>query len=441
MTTLATLAPETAASAPAQLLSELIRFRSANPPGAERDCILYLQSLLDAAGFATRLVARDSERPNLVARLPGRGDAPPLLMHGHVDVVPAAPEGWQRDPFGGEVADGFVWGRGALDMKGAVAMIVAAALRAAGEAEAPAADLVLALMVDEETGSDHGAAFLVSEHAELFAGVRYAIGEGGAMRMKLMGREVYPVQVAEKQVCWIRATFTGEGGHASFAPRGGAAGKLAKAVAHIEEHPLPVHMTPVVSQMLSALLPQWQWVERARGASLLADLASRTPVAAALSPLVRNTACPTILESGDQVNVAPASARLTIDARLLPGFTPDRLFSELEPALRDHAELEVLRFDRGLKEPDLALFALLEGVLHDADPSALAVPLLLPAVTDGRFFALLGIQHYGFSPMRLTPGLDFRRLIHGVDERIPVEDVEFGTACIHEVIRRYRTSA
>jgi acetylornithine deacetylase/succinyl-diaminopimelate desuccinylase-like protein len=433
--------PRAAASQPAQLLADLIRFRSINPPGAERDCILYLQRLLDAGGFETRLVASDPERPNLVARLPGRGDAPPLLLHGHVDVVPAPADGWRQDPFEGEVADGFLWGRGTLDMKGGVAMMVAAALRAARGAAAPASDLVLALMVDEETGSDLGAAFLVSEHADLLAGVRYAIGEGGGARMKVMGREVYPIQVAEKQVCWIRATFTGQGGHASFAPRGGAAGKLAKAVAHIDTHPLPVHITPVVTQMLSALLPPWQWIDRARGAELVADVITRTSLAPSLDPLVRNTACPTILECGHQVNVAPTSARLTIDARLLPGFTPDQVFAELEPALRGHVELEVLRFDQGLKDPDLALFPLLAGVLHDADPTPPAIPLLLPAVTDGRFFARLGIQHYGFNPMRSTPNLELQRLIHGVDERIPVDDVEFGTACIHEVIRRYGTSA
>jgi len=175
-----TLTPQAAASQPARLLSELIRFRSENPPGAEHECILYLQSLLAAAGFETKLVSRDPERPNLIARLAGRGEAPPLLMHGHIDVVPAAAEDWLRDPFGGEVADGAVWGRGALDMKGPVAMIVAAALRAAGDPAAPAADLVLALMVDEEAGSDDGAALLVSEHAELFQRVRYAIGEGVA---------------------------------------------------------------------------------------------------------------------------------------------------------------------------------------------------------------------------------------------------------------------
>ena len=259
------------------------------------------------------------------------------------------------------------------------------------------------------------------------------------MRARLMGRSVYPIEVAEKQVCWFRATFTGEGGHASFAPRGGAAVKLAKAITHIEAHPLPVHITPVVNQMLSVLAPAWQWADRVHGAALLADLASRTPLAQALSPLVRNTACPTILECGNQVNVAPTSARLTIDARLLPGFTPDTLFSELAPALTGHTELEVLRFDQGLKEPDLALFPLLEGVLSDADPSARAIPLLNPTVTDGRFFARLGIQHYGFTPMRVTAGENFGRLIHAVDERIPVEDVEFGAACMHETIRRYGT--
>jgi acetylornithine deacetylase/succinyl-diaminopimelate desuccinylase-like protein len=432
------LSPEHAAENPAMLLFRLLRFKSVNPPGNEGACVEFLRDLLAAAGFETRLIASAPERPNLIARLPGRGEAPPLLFHGHLDVVPARDEArWRHGPFSGRIAEGMVWGRGAIDMKGGIAMMVAAALRARAEGGA-AGDLLLALTVDEETGSDHGAAFLVRNHAEVFAGVRYAIGEFGGVRTKLFGRQVYPVQVAEKQPCWLRVSWRGSAGHGALTSSDGVITQLAAAVSKIERAPLPVHVTPVVAEMLNGIFEGRPGIRHLLGRRLVLDRLTRMDLGARLGPLVRNTATPTILNAGDQVNVVPDRAQLTIDARLLPGHSPESLIAELEPALGRHCELEVLRYDAGLWQPDMGLFGTLAEVLRQVDPGAHVVPMLMPAMTDGRFYARLGIQHYGFLPMRPPADLDVTKLIHSIDERIPIESVDFGTACLHQLLRRYR---
>ena len=208
---------------PAELLAQLLRFDTTNPPGNERECIDWVRGLLEGLGCEVKVLAAEPGAPELVARLEGEGSSPPLLLQGHVDVV-AAPGDWRHPPFGGEQHDGFVWGRGALDMKGGVAMMLAAFMRAKAAGRRPPGDVILCLMADEEAGSALGAEFLVREHPELFDGVRYSIGEFGAFRMDVAGRAFYPVMVAEKQVCWTRATLRGRAGHGSMPVRGGAMG-------------------------------------------------------------------------------------------------------------------------------------------------------------------------------------------------------------------------
>src|ERR1700744_111709 len=207
--------------APGELAQQLIRFDTAAPGGRERDVIAWLAPQLEAAGLDVQVLARDPERPNIVARLKGRGEAPPLLLHGHVDVVPVTGQNWSVDPFAGEVRDGVLWGRGALDMKGGVAMLVAAVLRAA-QGPPPAGDIVLCVLSDEEQGSDFGARFLVDEHADLFAGVRHAIGEFGGFSFPMIGKRVYPIEVAEKQRAVVRLLAEGDAGHG--APGGAGSG-------------------------------------------------------------------------------------------------------------------------------------------------------------------------------------------------------------------------
>jgi acetylornithine deacetylase/succinyl-diaminopimelate desuccinylase-like protein len=431
------------APAPAELLTRLIRFDTTNPPGNEAECVRWVTGLCDQAGLETRIVAKDDARLNLVARLKGRGEAPPLLLQGHVDVVTVADQEWQHDPFGGELIDGEIWGRGALDMKGGVAMMLGATLAVAESGEPPPGDVILCVLADEEALSPYGARFLVEEHAELFSGVKHAIGEFGGARMDVAGMRTYPIQVAEKQICWTQVTIRGPGGHGSLPMRGGAMARLGRLLTALDGNRLPVHVTQVpraMVQALAAALPQG-------GPELEEALLNPERTDATLDALgqqgelfdgmLHNTVNATIVRGGEKFNVIPSELHLELDGRLLPGQTPDDLFGELRDLIGDdglHFEAE---HEPGAAEADLSLLPLLSEVLESADPGAIAMPMLLPAVTDGRFFAQLGIQTYGFLPMRLPPEIPFMKLIHAADERVPASEIGWGTDRIAEVIRRY----
>jgi acetylornithine deacetylase/succinyl-diaminopimelate desuccinylase-like protein len=428
---------------PAELLRNLIRFDTTNPPGNERACISYIEELIGAAGIESVIRARDPERPNLIARLPGRGTAPPLLLQGHVDVVSTAGQTWSHPPFEAVEADGCIWGRGAIDMKGGVAMMLSAFLRARAEGLEPAGDVVFCALADEEGMSGYGAEWLVHEHAELFEGVRFAIGEFGGFTSHLSGRRVYPIEVAEKQLCTVRLTVRGKPGHGSMPVRGGAMARLGQVLERLDRRRLPVHVTPVVRQMVEAMavaLPGPQAAAlrlllRPRLTNLLLDrIGERSRM---LDPLLHNTVSPTVLQCDDKFNVIPAAVMAVLDGRLLPGFGPGDLLAELRALLGDDVELEVVRFDPGPPEPDMTLFPTLAGILDRADPGSTATPLLMPGVSDARFFARLGIQTYGFLPMKLPAGFDFWSGVHGADERIPVDAVGFGAQAVYEALGRF----
>jgi acetylornithine deacetylase/succinyl-diaminopimelate desuccinylase-like protein len=429
--------------APAELLQRLIRFDTTNPPGAERECIGFLEGLARDAGLDTRILALDDERPNLVVRLPGDGSAPPLLMQGHVDVVSTAGQRWAHPPFEGVLEDGYVWGRGALDMKGGVAMMVSAVLRAAAGDARPAGDVVLAVVSDEEAGGDCGARFLVERHPELFDGIEYGIGEFGGFTMDVAGRRFYPIQVLEKQMCWMRATVRGPGGHGSLPMRGGTMARMAKLLRDLDRNRLPVHVTDVPRRMISEVATQLPAPARPVVRGLLNPRLTDRIIGAlgdagkGFDPMLHNTVNATILRSGDKVNVVPSEATVELDGRVLPGYGPDDIVRELRGVVGDDVEIEVGRFEAAPAEADYALFDLLGGVLRDEDPTGTPVPMLLAGVTDGRIFAKLGIQTYGFLPMQLPKEMRFTELIHGADEKVPAESVEFGTGCISAVLERY----
>jgi acetylornithine deacetylase/succinyl-diaminopimelate desuccinylase-like protein len=428
---------------PAELLQRLIRFDTTNPPGNERACVEFVRDLLDEAGLETTIVARDSERPNLVARVPGAGTAPPLLLQGHVDVVPTTGQQWSRDPFGGELADGFIHGRGTLDMKGAVAMMVSAVLRVVEQGVRPRGDIVLAVLSDEEAGGDAGALHLVTERPDLLDGVKYAMGEFGGFSLDVGGRRFYPIQVDEKRVCWTRATVRGPGGHASMPIRGGAMAKTAALLRTLDRRRLPVHVTPVVERTIEGIAgelptPHALVLRRLLDPRLtdrvLGVLGERGRL---FDPVLHNTVSPTIVHGGDKINVVPSEVTIELDARLLPGQTSDDVLAELRALVGDDVEFEIGRAEPGPPEPDFGLFDLLAGVLREADPTGTPIPLLLAAVTDGRHFGRLGIQTYGFTPMQLPADFRFTELIHAADERIPAGAVAFGTDAIFRVLERY----
>jgi len=428
---------------PAELLQELIRFDTTNPPGAEAACVEYVRGLLEAAGIETETYAADPARPNLIARLRGDDSASPLLLQGHVDVVTTVDQQWTHPPFEGRLADGCVWGRGALDMKGGVAMMVAAVLRAQAEAVRLPRDVVLAVLSDEEGGGDLGARFLVERHPELFAGVRHALGEFGGFSLTLGGRRFYPIQVAEKQICWLRATVRGPGGHGALVNRGGTMARVGKLLRDLDRRQLPVHVTPVVRQMLETMadaLPRKEaLVFRSLTRPALAPRALRLlgAQAALFEPMLRNTVNATIVRGGEKINVVPSRVELELDGRALPGFTPDDLVAELREAVGADVEFELVRHDAGPGAPDLSRFETLAAILRELDPDGIPVPLLQVGVTDARFFfARLGIQTYGFLPLRLPEEFRFLRLIHAADERVPVDALEFGAEAVYRAIRR-----
>jgi acetylornithine deacetylase/succinyl-diaminopimelate desuccinylase-like protein len=427
---------------PVELLQKLIQFDTTNPPGNEAECVAFIRRLLADAGVEAKILAKATERPNLVARLPGRGDAPPFLLYGHVDVVTTENQEWRHPPFEGKIEDGFVWGRGALDMKGGVAMMLSAFLRANAEGLKPAGDVILTIVADEEACGDFGARFLVEQHPEEFAGVRYAIGEFGGFTLWVGKRRFYPIQIAEKQIVWFRAVLRGPGGHGSMPVRGGAMAKLARLLLRLDARPLPVHVTPPARLMIGAMASSMGGAGGLVVGRLLNPrltdgvLQLLGETGRVFAPLLHNTVSPTVLHGSGKINVIPAKVAVEVDGRLLPGFKPDDLFRELRAIVGEDVEFDVVRYDPGPAEPDMTLFDTLGGILKEADPQGVPVPLLLSGVTDGRFFSRLGIQSYGFLPMRLPEDFNFTRTIHGADERIPVDALEFGADAVYKALQR-----
>jgi acetylornithine deacetylase/succinyl-diaminopimelate desuccinylase-like protein len=431
---------------PAELLQRLIQFDTTNPPGNESECIAFIYSLLTEAGIESKVFAKTPERPNLIARLSGRGNAPPLLLYGHVDVVTTQNQEWREPPFEGKLVDGFIWGRGALDMKGGVAMLLSAFLRAKAEGPELPGDVVLAVVSDEEAGGDLGAKFLVEQHPNLFDGIHYALGEFGGFTMHIGKKRFYPIQIAEKQICWMKATLRGPGGHGSMPVRGGAMAGLSELLAKINRHRLPVHVTPVARLMFEAMAPSLgglnglvlgQLLNPKLTDSLLNLLGDRVRL---FDPLLHNTVSATVLHGSEKVNVIPSTVSVELDGRLLPGYQPDDLLGELRQIVGDHVELEVVRHDPGPAEPDLGMFDTLADILLEADPEGVPIPLLLSGVTDGRFFSQLGIQTYGFLPMTLPEDFNFTQTIHAADERIPADAVDFGANAIYKALQRFGVS-
>ena len=426
-----------------ELLRDLLRFDTTNPPGNEGECIAYVQRLVEEAGTETRIVARDDARPNLIARVRGAGEAPPLLLYGHVDVVTTSGQEWTHPPFAGELVDGWVWGRGALDMKGGVAMMIDAFLRAARGEIRPRGDLVLAVLSDEENGGDFGARFLAREHADLFEGVKHSLGEFGGASQNVGGRRFYPIQVAEKQMCWMRGVVRGPGGHGAMGVRGSAMGKLGRILARLDSGRLPVHVTPVarawIEGMAEALPTPQSLVLRSLLDPRLAELTLRAPLPE-LRPLdraLRNTVSATIVHGGEKINVIPSSVELELDGRLLPGFGPDDLIREIHTLVGMDLELEVIRHDAYPAHSDLTQMPMLSDILRELDPDGVPVPLLQIGVTDGRFLADIGIQTYGFLPLRLPDGFVFSGLIHAANERVPADAIRFGAQAVGMAIERY----
>ncbi len=428
---------------PAELLQNLIRFDTTNPPGNERSCIRYINGLLRESGIRGNIVARTTLRPNIFARLKGEGKAPPLLLYGHVDVVTTAGQQWTYPPFEGRIVDGYLWGRGALDMKSGVAMMLAAFMKAKAEKIPLPGDVIFAAVADEEAGDQFGMNYLVNEHPDLFKDVKYAFGEFGGFNLTVNGKRFYPIMVSEKQTCWMKATFTGPAGHGSMPIQGGAMAKLARALRLLDTHQLPVHVTPAVRMMIENLASNVGGLSGLVIRQLLnpafTNLALKAmgKQGALFSPLVHNTVSPTMLKASDEANVIPGEVSLGLDGRLVPGSRPEEMFRELHSLLGEDFKLQVFKAEPGPALPDMGLFDLLGDTLKELDPSGIPLPYVLSGVTDARFLSKLGIQTYGFTPLQLPEGFNFATTVHAADERVPVAALDFGVKAIFNALQRF----
>jgi acetylornithine deacetylase/succinyl-diaminopimelate desuccinylase-like protein len=428
---------------PAELLQNLIRFNTTNPPGNECQCIQYINGLLKDAGIETTLAAKTPERPNLIARLKGEGIAPPLLLYGHVDVVTTESQHWTHPPFEGCLVDGYIWGRGALDMKSGVAMLLAAFLKAKAEKAALPGDVIFCAVADEEAGGDYGSRFLVNEKSHLFKDVKYAFGEFGGFNLNMGGKRMYPIMVAEKQCCWMKITFHGRGGHGSMPVHHQAIAKLARTLSLLDTKQLPYHMTPAVHLMLIRIADSLGGITgfavRALTSPLLADtiLGALGERGSIFAPLLHNTISPTILKASDKINVIPSEASIGLDGRLLPGFTPKDMENEMRTLLGTDFDLELQEYDPGPSAPNMDLFDTLGAVIKESDPQGIPVPFVMSGVTDARFFTKLGIQTYGFTPLQLPDDFSFISTIHAADERVPVSALEFGVKAVYSALQKF----
>lgn len=426
-----------------ELTRDLIRLDTTNPPGEEHLAVELIEHVLADADIDSTRHESAPGRPNLVARVKGRGDAPPLLLQGHVDVVTAVNQEWRHPPFGGDIVDGFLWGRGALDMKGGVAMMVNAAIRARAHGGAPG-DIVLTILADEEAGGNCGARWLVDAHPELFAGVRHAIGESGGVTMHLGGRRFYPIMVSEKRGCQLVLTLRGPGGHGSIPAHGGAMAKLGKILTTLDAARLPVHITQPVRRQLEAMRDALVEPMNSRIAALLDPartdeaLSEVGPLSRGLDASLHNTVNATIVSGGLKINVIPSEVRLHLDGRLLPGFGPEDMVREVRAVVGPDPEIEVVLVGPAQPEVDLSQFELFASVLRHADRGCVPIPSLVTGGTDARHFARLGIRTYGFLPLNMPSDFNSSATIHSADERVPVSALEFGAECVYEAVMRYR---
>ena len=430
-----------------ELTQRLIRFDTSNPPGQERECALWLKSLLDAHGIENQVLHPDGkpERCSVVARVAGRGEAPPLLLQGHIDVVTIHGQRWSQDPFGGEIVDGNVWGRGAVDMKGGVAMMLHALLRAQHSDVKPPGDLIFAALADEELGGRQGSAYLVHEHAHLFEGVNHALGELGGFTVHLRGKRFYPIMVAEKHICRIRVTFVGDGGHGSQIHRDTAMGRAARALRRMERRHPPFRFVDATRAMLEAITEEMpvrdamalRMLMKPNTAGVALGLMG-DKVARMLEPMLRDTINPTIINGGIQENAVPSEVEVLLDCRLLPGSNQSDIVREVLAVVGEHAEIKVERYEDGPSMVDMSLMPYLSELLETADPGSKAIPFMVAGGTDAKWFDKLGIETYGFTPMRLPPEIDYMALFHGPDERVPVDALHFGAELMHQAVNSYR---
>ncbi|HUB07771.1 MAG TPA: M20/M25/M40 family metallo-hydrolase [Myxococcales bacterium] len=438
--------PDGAADEALALLRGLLRIDTTNPPAAgagERPAADLCATALREAGIEAEILEAAPRRSNVVARIPGSGTDPPLLLCAHLDVVPAG-DGWRHPPFAAEEEGGFLYGRGAVDMKGFAAQAVTLMRQLRRSGVRLRRDLIFAGVADEEEGCGLGSGFLVEKHPDKVRAA-VALGEIGGFTIHLGGRRIYPIQIAEKGLCWLRLRAKGEMGHGSLSVPDGAVPAIGGAAAKLGEAQLPAHRSPPFESFFRELCRAIGGPARAAawlGATpgLLRLLLSLTPdsgLRRTLLALLSNTAAPTQLWASSKRNLVPAEASAGVDGRILPGQDLDAFLGELRVVLGERVEIEVERWHPPVvtRWPH-PVFEQLAGAVRAVDPEAVAIPYVIPGFTDACSWTRLGTECFGFAPVVLPKGLDFARLYHAVDERIPLEGFASGTRMLWEALGR-----
>lgn len=426
------------------LCRDLIRIPSVNAgdgsgPG-ERAAAEYVAAVLDGLGASPQVVESAPTRANVLARVAGRDRTrPPLLVHGHLDVVPADAADWQFPPFAGEIHDDYLWGRGAIDMKNMDAIILASLQRLQALGEAPARDIVVAFTADEEAGGDFGAHWLTTHHRDYLEDCTEAVGEVGGFSITVADQRMYLIETAEKGIAWLRLVADGQAGHGSMRNHDNAVVHLAEAVARIGSHAWPIHLRPSVESFVSEAADLLGLPFDARGEQAprqAEDVVNALgAVGRMLAPTLKNSANPTMLEAGYKMNVVPGHASAGIDGRFLPG-GHDEFLTTIDSLLGPHVRREMVQDSIALETTfDGDLVGSMISTLQKHDPGAKVVPYLMFGGTDAKAFSNLDMRCFGFAPLRLPADLDFAALFHGVDERVPLSGLRFGVDVFTDFLR------
>ena len=423
------------------ITQDLIRIDSSNwgesaETVGEAEIAEYCAASLREVGLDPEVIITTSDARRAVhVRIPGTDpQAPALLLHGHLDVVPAMAADWSRPPFAAEIEDGFIWGRGAVDMKDMDAMILAVVRNWAREGVRPRRDVVVLFLPDEESGSLHGAHWLVDNRPDLFRGVTEAVGEVGGFSVTVRDDlRIYPIQTAEKGIRWIRLRARDRAGHGSMIHQDNAVTALCEAVAAIGRYRWPVRRTKTVDRFLDELSDAFG-IDLSSG-DIDQVLSRLGTLGFLVGATLQNTANPTMLQAGYKHNVIPGEAVASVDGRVLPGYEHE--FEEtIRAIVGDGIEVEEVNSDIAMEAPfDTMTVDLMASVLRAEDPAARPVPYMISGGTDGKAFARLGIDCYGFSPLQMPADLDYWRLFHGVDERVPLDGLRFGVRVLDRFLR------
>lgn len=426
------------------LLSDLVKINTSNPPGNEIEAIEFCAKYLKAFGIEPKIIESSPKRANLIARIKGTGRTP-FLLTGHIDTVPADECGWKVPPFSGAIQEGAIWGRGTLDMKHFVAMSLSVLKELTIEGFKPKRDIILAITCDEEEGSKAGARYLVENHPELID-AEFGLGEVGGFSMKIGNKMLYPIMTSEKGFAWLKITSEGESGHGSMPVFRNAIGRLGLAAWRLSNIPLPLHITDDASEFLNTLgglvglkgkllrLLMYNLTNEFISDNFIKNINQKKYFKA----LLRNTATPTIIYGGDKINVVPKSVYLKVDLRYLPGISLEEAVDEVREVVGDDLKIEVESYGEPVQfNSKTELYNVIKDVVSRDDKNAIVTPYMSPGFTDAKYFSKKKITVYGFTPLKFDDDFSYTNLIHSENERIPINSLLWGKNILKQIVKEF----